>query len=174
MRVRVTPSKAVNSFSAVGCAVARLACPAYKPTNCSSRVAKRCRTVNSNNVKTRKPMVNKRGRFGRFLACSDYPACKTTKPVTLKGIACPEDGGGLAERKKRFGKSFWGCVNYPNCKFASWDRPLPEKCPQCASQYLVSKYSKRDGAYIACPNKECGYRREAPEQAGPEQAQVPF
>src|SRR4051812_12128149 len=111
----------------------------------------------------KKPMVNKRGRFGRFLACSDYPACKTTRPITLKGVVCPEDGGGLAERKTRFGKSFWGCVNYPNCKFASWDRPLPEMCPQCGKRNLVSKYSKREGPYIACPDKECGYRREAPE-----------
>jgi DNA topoisomerase-1 len=110
-----------------------------------------------------KPMVNKRGRFGRFLACSDYPTCKTTKKITLKDVVCPEDGGGLAERKSRFGKSFWGCVNYPNCKFVAWDRPLGEPCPQCGSKYLLSKYSKREGAFIACPNKECGYRREAPE-----------
>ncbi len=110
-----------------------------------------------------KPMVNKRGRFGRFLACSDYPACKTTRPITLKGVVCPEDGGGLAERKSRFGKSFYGCVNYPNCKFAAWDRPIPGPCPQCGKPYLLQKYTKRDGAFIACPDKECGYRREAPE-----------
>src|SRR5712672_1194050 len=110
-----------------------------------------------------KPMVNKRGRFGRFLACSDYPACKTTRPITLKGVVCPEDGGGLAERKSRFGKSFFGCVNYPNCKFAAWDRPIPGPCPQCGKAYLLQKYTKRDGAFIACPDKTCGYRREAPE-----------
>jgi DNA topoisomerase I len=119
-----------------------------------------------------KPMVNKRGRFGRFLACSDYPACKTTRPITLKGVVCPEDGGGLAERKSRFGKSFFGCVNYPNCKFAAWDRPIPGPCPQCGKPYLLSKYSKRDGAYIACPDKECGYRREAPVE-GSEAAAPP-
>jgi DNA topoisomerase-1 len=83
-------------------------------------------------------------------------------------VPCPDCGGGLAERKTRFGKPFWGCVNYPNCKFASWDRPLPEKCPQCGKSFLVSKYSKRDGAYIACRDKECGYRREAPEPGGAE------
>src|SRR5712692_2220175 len=110
-----------------------------------------------------KPMINKRGRFGRFLACSDYPACKTTRPITLKGIVCPDCGGGLAERKSRFGKSFWGCVNYPTCKFAAWDRPIPEKCPKCGKPYLLSKYSKKEGPYIACADKECGYRREAPE-----------
>jgi len=110
-----------------------------------------------------KPMINKRGRFGRFLACSDYPACKTTRPITLKGVVCPEDGGGLAERKSRFGKSFFGCVNYPNCKFAAWDRPIPGPCPKCGKPYLLQKYTKRDGAFIACPDKECGYRREIPE-----------
>src|SRR6266850_5078461 len=72
-------------------------------------------------------------------------------------------GGGLAERKSRFGKSFFGCVNYPNCKFAAWDRPIPGPCPQCGKPYLLQKYTKRDGAFIACPDKECGYRREAPE-----------
>ncbi|HZR11390.1 MAG TPA: type I DNA topoisomerase [Myxococcales bacterium] len=110
-----------------------------------------------------KPMVNKRGRFGRFLACSDYPACKTTRPITLKGVVCPDCGGGLAERKSRFGKSFFGCVKYPECKFAAWDRPIPGPCPQCGKAYLLQKYTKRDGAFIACPDKECGYRREAPE-----------
>jgi DNA topoisomerase-1 len=110
-----------------------------------------------------KPMINKRGRFGRFLACSDYPTCKTTKPITLKGVVCPDCGSGLAERKSRFGKSFYGCTGYPNCKFAAWDRPIPGPCPQCGKPYLLSKYSKRDGAFIACPDKECGYRREAPE-----------
>src|SRR5712672_2289652 len=123
-----------------------------------------------------KPMVNKRGRFGRFLACSDYPNCKTTRPITLKDVVCPQDGGGLAERRTRFGKSFFGCVNYPNCKFAAWDRPIPGPCPQCGKPYLLSKYSKREGPYIACPDKECGYRREAPEPGGeqaPPQSAVP-
>jgi DNA topoisomerase I len=117
-----------------------------------------------------KPMVNKRGRFGRFLACSDYPNCKTTRPITLKGVPCPDCGGGLAERRTRFGKSFYGCVNYPNCKFAAWDRPIPGPCPQCGKPYLLSKYSKKEGPYIACPDKECGYRREAPD---PDGEQVP-
>ena len=119
-----------------------------------------------------KPMVNKRGRFGRFLACSDYPTCKTTRPITLKGVACPDCGGGLAERKSRFGKSFFGCVNYPNCKFAAWYRPIPGPCPQCGKPYLLQKYTKRDGAFIACPDKECGYRREAPEPGSEPVAQV--
>jgi DNA topoisomerase-1 len=114
-----------------------------------------------------KPMVNKRGRFGRFLACSDYPTCKTTRPITLKGVVCPDCGGGLAERKSRFGKSFYGCVNYPKCKFAAWDRPIAGPCPKCGKPYLLAKYSRKEGPYIACPDKECGYRREAPAEMQP-------
>jgi DNA topoisomerase I len=106
-----------------------------------------------------KPMVIKRGRFGRFLACSGYPDCKTSKPLSI-GVACPDcKVGYLTERRSRFGKIFFGCHRYPDCKFAAWDRPLNEACPQCQSPYLLQKYSKRDGPYIACPNKECGYRR---------------
>ena len=120
-----------------------------------------------------KAMVNKRGRFGRFLACSDYPTCKTTKPITLKGVVCPDCGSGLAERKSRFGKNFYGCTGYPNCKFAAWDKPIPGPCPQCGKPYLLSKYSKRDGAFIACPDKECGYRREAPEPGSESLTSVP-
>jgi DNA topoisomerase-1 len=108
-----------------------------------------------------KPMVVKRGRFGRFLACSGYPDCKTSKPISI-GVACPEcKVGYLTERRSRRGKIFFGCHRYPECKFAAWDRPIAEVCPNCQSPYLLSKYSKRDGPFIACPNKECGYRREA-------------
>nr|WP_246357520.1 type I DNA topoisomerase [Pyxidicoccus fallax] len=111
-------------------------------------------------------MVIKRGRFGRFMACSGYPDCKTSKPISI-GVGCPEcKQGYLTERRSGRGKIFFGCNRYPDCKFAAWDRPLAEQCPQCQSPYLLQKFSKRDGAYIACPNKECGYRREVVEQAG--------
>jgi DNA topoisomerase-1 len=108
-------------------------------------------------------MVVKRGRFGKFLACSGYPECKTSKPISI-GVTCPDcKQGYLTERRSRFGKIFFGCNRYPDCKFAAWDRPLPEACPQCQSPYLVQKYSKRDGPFIACPNKECDYRRQIVE-----------
>nr|WP_240673014.1 type I DNA topoisomerase [Corallococcus coralloides] len=112
-------------------------------------------------------MVIKRGRFGRFMACSGYPDCKTSKPISI-GVNCPEcKVGYLTERRSGRGKIFFGCNRYPECKFAAWDRPLAEACPQCASPYLLQKFSKRDGAYIACPNKECDYRREVVEPAIP-------
>jgi DNA topoisomerase-1 len=107
-----------------------------------------------------KPMVIKRGRFGRFMACSGYPECKTSKPISI-GVNCPDcKQGYLTERRSGRGKIFFGCNRYPDCKFAAWDRPLAETCPSCQSPYLLQKFSKRDGAYIACPNKECDYRRE--------------
>ncbi|QSQ16228.1 type I DNA topoisomerase [Myxococcus landrumensis] len=116
--------------------------------------------------KCSKPMVIKRGRFGRFMACSGYPDCKTSKPISI-GVSCPDcKQGYLTERRSGRGKIFFGCNRYPDCRFAAWDRPLAEACPQCASPYLLQKFSKRDGAYVACPNKECGYRREVAEQAG--------
>jgi DNA topoisomerase-1 len=110
-----------------------------------------------------KPMVVKRGRFGRFLACSGYPECKTSKPISI-GVSCPDcKQGYLTERRSGRGKIFFGCNRYPECKFAAWDRPLPEACPSCQSPYLLQKYSKRDGPFVACPNKECDYRRQIVE-----------
>jgi len=113
-----------------------------------------------------RPMVIKRGRFGRFMACSGYPECKSSKPLSI-GVACPTcKVGYLTERRSRRGKVFFGCNRYPDCTFAAWDRPLPETCPQCASPYLLQKYSKRDGARVVCPNKECGYHRSV-DEGGP-------
>jgi DNA topoisomerase-1 len=109
--------------------------------------------------KCSKPMVVKRGRFGRFLACSGYPECKGTRPMSI-GVNCPDcKQGFLTERRSFRGKVFFGCNRYPECKFVAWDRPLAESCPQCQSPYLLQKYSKRDGPWVGCPNKECGYRR---------------
>ncbi|MDQ3265605.1 MAG: topoisomerase DNA-binding C4 zinc finger domain-containing protein [Myxococcota bacterium] len=67
--------------------------------------------------------------------------------------------GYLTERRSRRGKIFFGCNRYPDCKFAAWDRPVAESCPSCASPYLLQKFSKREGPYISCPNKECDYKR---------------
>jgi len=110
------------------------------------------------------PMVMKRGRFGRFFACTRYPECKGTKSVPL-GVPCPKCASDLSERRSRRGKTFYGCTAYPKCDFVSWDRPRAEKCPLCENAWLVDKFSKRDGAVVACPNKECGYRRTGAEDA---------
>ncbi len=102
-------------------------------------------------------MVVKRGRFGKFLACSRYPECNHTQGMST-GVLCPEDGGMIVERRSRFGKMFYSCANYPNCKFAVWYKPVPRPCPQCGAPFLTEKYSKKTGPYIACYKKECGYK----------------
>jgi DNA topoisomerase-1 len=109
-------------------------------------------------------MVLKRGRFGRFLACTRYPECKGTKPLSI-GVSCPKGCGGyISEKRSRRGRTFYGCSSYPRCDFVAWDRPRNEPCPKCGSAYLLDKYSKRTGPFVACPNKECDFRREAPAQ----------
>ncbi len=106
-----------------------------------------------------KEMVVKNGRFGRFLACSGYPDCKNVRPFTV-GVKCPEDGcdGDIVERKSRRGKVFYGCSNYPKCKFATWNRPVPQQCPSCGNPFLEERYSKAKGNYLACP--KCKYQAE--------------
>jgi DNA topoisomerase-1 len=79
-----------------------------------------------------KPMVIKFGRFGKFLACSGYPECKTTKPFLVKvGVKCPECGGELVVKKSKKKRTFYGCSNYPDCNFILNTKPLPQPCPQC-------------------------------------------
>lgn len=104
------------------------------------------------------PMVVKHGRFGEFLACSAYPDCKSTKAISM-GVKCPECGGDIVQKRSRRGRYFYGCGNYPKCNFASWDKPIPEKCPKCGNPFLVEKLSKKTGDFICCPAKECDYKR---------------
>ena len=106
-------------------------------------------------------MVVKEGRFGSFLACSAYPTCKNTKPISVPvGVRCPKCGkGDVVEKRTRKGRMFYGCDQYPACDFVSWQKPVPETCPDCGSPYLVEKTTRKDGTVHFCPNKECGYKR---------------
>ncbi len=119
-----------------------------------------------------KPMMRRRSRFGEFLGCSGYPDCdgiKRLKADPVKtGVNCPDcKEGEVLERRSRRGKLFFGCGRYPKCKFASWDRVVPQPCPNCGSTYLVEKVTKREGARWLCPKKEeCGY--QAPATPRPE------
>jgi len=103
-------------------------------------------------------LVVKHGRFGEFTACSNYPKCKYVK-LKLTGVKCPKDGGDIAERKSRRGKVFYGCSNYPDCDFTLWNRPVPEKCPECGAPFLVEKITKRHGRQLICNNEACHYTR---------------
>ncbi|GAC1544347.1 MAG: type I DNA topoisomerase [Candidatus Velthaea sp.] len=94
--------------------------------------------------KCERPMVIKTGRFGKFISCTGYPECKTTRPILKDtGAKCPTDGGMVVERKSRKGRTFYGCANYPKCNFVSWDRVIPEPCPICGD-YVTAK-TKRGG-----------------------------
>ncbi len=94
-----------------------------------------------------RPMVIKTGRFGKFISCTGYPECKTTRPILKDtGAICPTDGGMVVERKSRKGRTFFGCANYPKCDFVSWDRVIPEACPVCGG-YVTAKI-KRGGAVL--------------------------
>ncbi len=111
--------------------------------------------------KCNRNMMIRHGRFGEFTACSGYPECKYVKQNYI-GVKCPEcKDGDLVEKRARKGNTFYGCGNYPTCKFTSAHKPLAEKCPSCGSEYLVEKNLKA-GPVIACPNKECDYERPAP------------
>ena len=113
------------------------------------------------------PMVIKSGRYGKFLACSRYPECKNTKPLST-GIKCPKDGGDIVERRSKKGKLFWSCSNFPKCKFASWYIPIPKKCPKCGADFLFEKHSKGGDIIFFCHKKECGYKET--EKASEEEA----
>jgi DNA topoisomerase-1 len=97
-----------------------------------------------------KPMVIKTGRFGKFISCSGYPECKTTRPILKDtGAKCPTDGGMVVERKSRKGRTFFGCANYPKCDFVSWDRVVPDPCPVCGG-YVVVKTKRGGDARFEC------------------------
>ena len=109
-------------------------------------------------------MMIRHGRYGEFTTCSGYPECKYIKQ-TFVGVKCPEcKDGDLVEKRARKGNTFYGCANYPKCKFTSAHKPIAEKCPSCGSEYLVEKNLK-SGPVIACPNKECDFERDAPPAA---------
>jgi DNA topoisomerase-1 len=116
--------------------------------------------------KCHKNMVVKRGKYGEFIACSGYPECKHTESVNGAaggqsiGMQCPEDGceGDIVEKRSRRGKVFYGCNRYPECTFATWDKPIAKPCPICNKPYLVEKNTKRQGNFLACVDRDCGYK----------------
>jgi len=116
-------------------------------------------------------LVLRHGRYGEFVSCSGYPECKWVKQNFI-GMNCPEcKTGELVEKKARKrGTTFYGCTNYPKCKFTSANRPIPEKCPNGDSEYLVQKTLK-EGPVIACP--ECDYKRPDPTRAAEAEAEKP-
>jgi DNA topoisomerase-1 len=119
------------------------------------------------------PMVQKLGRFGPFLACSAYPACKNTRSLKdnarsepqSTGVSCPEKGcgGELVCRRSRRGKVFYGCSRYPACTFAIWDKPVAKSCPQCGAPFVVERTTKKDGLHLRCLDKACAFKERLEE-----------
>jgi len=109
-------------------------------------------------------MVIKHGRYGKFMACSNYPECSNTKAILNKvGVNCPVcKVGDVVERKTKKYKSFYGCSEFPDCNFMSWYKPTGKECPVC-SEYLLEYKTKRKHE-IKCSNKECGYTESIPEE----------
>ena len=103
-------------------------------------------------------MVYKMSRYGRFLACPNFPACRHTLALPNNiGVPCPKCGGELLERISRKGRKFYGCEKYPECDFVSWDRPVADRCPVCGSS-MVLKRGGKDTLYHVCANETCRHR----------------
>jgi len=103
-------------------------------------------------------MVYKMSRYGRFLACPNFPACRNTLALPNNiGVKCPKCGGELLERISKKGRKFYGCEKYPECDFVSWDRPVNDTCPVCGS-YMVLKRGAKDTVYHVCANETCRHK----------------
>ncbi|MCI6378318.1 MAG: type I DNA topoisomerase [Clostridiales bacterium] len=113
-------------------------------------------------------MVYKMGRFGRFLACPNFPECRNAKPILhYIDAPCPKCGARLMEKTSKKNRKFYGCEKYPECDFVSWERPIAEKCPKCGS-YMVEKPGKRGETIHLCANETCRYKTAVAQQSSQE------
>ncbi len=107
------------------------------------------------------PLIIRTGRYGKFIGCSTYPKCKHMEPLeapTDTGVQCPEcKQSTLLKRKSRYGKIFYSCSRYPDCKYAVWNTPVAEPCPKCEWPVLTIKTTKRRGTEKVCPQKSCDF-----------------
>ena len=146
--------KVVEEFYSPLAEAIRVAIEKIEKVNMDEETDEICELCGSN-------MVIKYGRFGKFMACKNYPECKNTKPLIFRTKAkCPECGGDVIEKKTKRGSSFYGCSNYPNCNFMTWDMPSDEVCPRCGKSLF-----KRKGNVLYCPDTEgCGFTKPAPKK----------
>lgn len=140
------------------------ACTGYPECKATRRVDSAAKAVKVPDVPTDEKcpkcgsqMVIKTGKTGTFTACSNYPKCKYIKQDST-GVLCPEAGcgGELLIKKSKRGKLFYSCSNYPKCQRVFWDKPIPESCPKCGSQFLLEKLRKK-GTQLRCPVEGCDY-----------------
>ena len=108
-------------------------------------------------------MVYKMGRFGKFLACPNFPDCRNTMAIaTYIEAPCPVCGARLMEKTSRKNRKFYGCERYPDCDFVSWEKPVTDKCPQCGG-YMVEKRNRKGEVWHLCANETCRCRIEVPQ-----------
>lgn len=111
------------------------------------------------------PLQVRMGRYGKFIGCTSYPKCKHIEPLEKPldtQVKCPEcHQGSLLKRKSRYGKIFYSCSRYPDCKYAIWNEPVDEACPSCHWPIMMIKETKRKGTQKVCPQKNCGHAQEA-------------
>ena len=143
-----------------------LACPGYPQCKNTKPLEEDQESTETDEVceQCQSPMVVKTGRYGRFLACSGYPDCRNVKSYTL-GISCHEQdcNGELVEKQSRKGKVFYGCNQYPDCKFASWDKPVIGPCSHCEAPLLYEKTSRGGDSTLLC--RVCEHRFENTQAA---------
>ncbi|MBM3267842.1 MAG: type I DNA topoisomerase [Candidatus Sericytochromatia bacterium] len=123
-----------------------------------------------------KQMMIRSGRFGDYLACEDYPTCKTTKPIVKKlDMKCKKDSceGEIVIKRTRTGKTFYGCNKYPECNWTSWDEPTMHLCQKC-NTYMVKKFSRAKGRpFLLCSNQECKHIQNMPSQKKAKEGEEP-
>jgi DNA topoisomerase-1 len=124
-------------------------------------------TTNEVCDKCGRPMQVRFGRYGKFLGCSGYPACRNVRSLVRPvptGIACPDcHEGEIMQKRSRSGRTFFSCNRYPQCRFATWERPVAEECPTCGAPFLVEKTTKRAGTVRRCLSEGCSYRETLEE-----------
>lgn len=112
-----------------------------------------------------KPLLQRDGQYGEFVACSGYPKCKYVKQDLLE-VPCPKCGSDIAVRKTRRGDVFYGCTNYPKCDFASNQKLVNETCPDCESAYLI-EVTNKEGTFLVCPNNREDLPKRRPRKGAP-------
>jgi len=111
-------------------------------------------------------MVLKIGKYGKFYACPGFPECRNTKPYFEKiGVTCPKCGGQILIKKTKKGRIYYGCENYPDCDFMSWDRPSQRECPKCGQRLYEKRGKQRK---LVCLNPGCGYVLPIEDEKQPE------
>ena len=153
-----------------------LACPNYpecKNTKNFTRDAEgtikveETATIDENCEQCGRPLQIRFGRYGKFIGCTGYPECKNVRPLVRPvptGVTCPDCAQGeIMEKRSRGGKIFYSCSRYPQCKFATWERPVPEPCPECNAPFVVEKTTKRAGTVRRCLSEGCRYQETVAE-----------